>query len=272
MWLGELGAYHYKARVYLPHLGIFAQTDPIGYKSSANLYAYTINDPANLTDALGLDVTCTGSRIPQESCGNTPGLSCMGECSNFLSSDQRAQLGLEDRFGGVRPAPQSGAVSSFDLAAIAACAENASACFAGDALAAPNSRNSIGVLSPLSPQEQRVVNALLSSPVTQFRIDFAWSQTMETSNEYAFFVFLNGVNGNTYNFTLSRVYGGVSPTNPGRLFALHANLYGDFFASVHTQPFTGPLSLFPSRQDVVFGRAHNSIVIIRTFIGYVVGR
>ena len=29
-WLSELGAYDYKARVYLPHLGIFAQTDPIG--------------------------------------------------------------------------------------------------------------------------------------------------------------------------------------------------------------------------------------------------
>jgi hypothetical protein len=29
-WLPELGLYHYKARLYSPHLGRFLQTDPIG--------------------------------------------------------------------------------------------------------------------------------------------------------------------------------------------------------------------------------------------------
>ena len=53
MWLPEIGAYYYKARVYFAHLGIFAQTDPVGYVDSPNLYAYVLDDPVNLTDPLG---------------------------------------------------------------------------------------------------------------------------------------------------------------------------------------------------------------------------
>ena len=52
-WIGELGMYHYKARIYSPRLGRFLQTDPVGYQGGINLYAYVDNDPINLTDPTG---------------------------------------------------------------------------------------------------------------------------------------------------------------------------------------------------------------------------
>ncbi len=53
-WIAEAGLYDYKFRDYLPHLGIFAQTDPIRQAGGVNLYAYVGGDPVNWTDPLGL--------------------------------------------------------------------------------------------------------------------------------------------------------------------------------------------------------------------------
>ncbi len=50
----EAKLYSYKARVYDPGLGRFLQTDPIGYQSDVNTYAYTGNNPRNRSDPSGL--------------------------------------------------------------------------------------------------------------------------------------------------------------------------------------------------------------------------
>lgn len=52
-YIPEVGLYYYKARMYNPSLGRFMQTDPIGYTSDLDLYAYVGNDPIDGTDFSG---------------------------------------------------------------------------------------------------------------------------------------------------------------------------------------------------------------------------
>ena len=49
----EAQLYDYKARAYDPALGRFIQTDPAGYASDLNSYAYAGNDPVDFLDPVG---------------------------------------------------------------------------------------------------------------------------------------------------------------------------------------------------------------------------
>ncbi len=49
------GLYYYRARYYNSELQRFISEDPIGLMGGINKFAYTFNNPANLTDPLGLD-------------------------------------------------------------------------------------------------------------------------------------------------------------------------------------------------------------------------
>ena len=59
----EAQLYYYKARVYDPTFGRFLQTDPVGYASDVNAYAYTHNDPVNGSDPSGRDGLLEGDTI-----------------------------------------------------------------------------------------------------------------------------------------------------------------------------------------------------------------
>ena len=73
LMISENSLYNYKARAYDPQLGRFLQTDPSGYGSDVNFYAYARGNTPNIGDPMGLG-------------GNfAPGSICGGPCGTALS-------------------------------------------------------------------------------------------------------------------------------------------------------------------------------------------
>jgi RHS repeat-associated protein len=52
----ETSLYYYRARYYDPVAGRFLREDPFGFQAGPNFYAYTLNQPSNFADPLGLDI------------------------------------------------------------------------------------------------------------------------------------------------------------------------------------------------------------------------
>jgi RHS repeat-associated protein len=74
-WIPEAGLYSFKARDYLPAIGRFAQTDPIGFDGGLNLYAYGLADPVNRTDPDGTAPCSSNCRPPDPPC--PPAIVCV---------------------------------------------------------------------------------------------------------------------------------------------------------------------------------------------------
>lgn len=110
MWLGEIGVYNYKNRMYWPNErpgGRFMQAEPVGPIDSASLYQYALNDPVNLVDPSGRAIVITACTRGTIGVGDGAGLSCITplDYERLLDRLDRGERGTNEGSsgGGDRP-------------------------------------------------------------------------------------------------------------------------------------------------------------------------
>ncbi len=93
----ETGLYYYRARCYLPTLGRFCQTDPVGYGDGQNWYLYTHDDPTDNTDPKGLYTLSCDSSNPHtiQTCQTAAGEFETQRQANLNSDDPDVRAAAE---------------------------------------------------------------------------------------------------------------------------------------------------------------------------------
>jgi len=262
-WIPDLKLWYYKARIYSPALGRFMQTDPIGYGSGPNLYAYVRGDPVNLSDPLGLQCNPaqTGSCDPIDIIGGGGG----GLVGGGGGGGGGGSVGYEPPEG----VPEAAIYGPPIIVTATRIKLVSSQPFS------PGGGVRACQFAPLNPTDRDLANQLLSDPIILSALNVAWQKTTSTGHEWSFFVYSNPYAGPLSlfgRFSIGPIREGYENTI-SRLqeyefrFATSAPL-----ANVHTHPGSRPEAASPSTEDSKYNVRTHTLGILVTYKTLEIGR